>query len=295
MADKNIYTLTNDELRSLQLTQLEILKLFADFCFEHKLLWQIAAGTLLGAVRHRGFIPWDDDIDVIMPRKDYELLLRLGDKFPNQVFLQHKKTEPNCPFLFSKLRLNNTLFKERYYQHIDMHHGIFIDIFPYDRVEPNRFLGYLHFKFCRCLNLAFLLSSTSEIKQVGINRHPFSKAILRILYLLIKLVPQRQYFGVLNYFFGLLKNAQTSHWASLVDAPYEQDKFYKRLASNELMTEFQELTFEGYQFPATLHTDKMLKRLYDDYWLEPAIEQRAPHHEVTAFKPLTSIPDSKSE
>lgn len=126
-------------LRKLQLAELEILKDFIRVCNELKLTYFLDSGTLLGCIRHEGFIPWDDDIDVSMPREDYEIFLEKGQALlKREYFLQSYKTEPNYTLNFAKIRNSNTTFIESSVKDLNINHGIFIDIFPIDGYKPDR-------------------------------------------------------------------------------------------------------------------------------------------------------------
>lgn len=125
------------DLKELQKTEYEILKLFAEVCEAQNLRYYLTAGTLLGAVRHKGFIPWDDDIDVVMPRADYDRLCGLAQRvFPKEYFWQDENTEKFYPFPFAKLRKEGTLAIEERFDGRKMHQGVNIDIFPLD-VRPD--------------------------------------------------------------------------------------------------------------------------------------------------------------
>ena len=105
----------------------------------------IQGGSAIGAFFHKGIIPWDDDIDVGMTRNDYERFLREAPAYlSSDYFLEWFGTEANTPFYFAKVKRNNTLFVEEIWRHMDIHHGIFVDIFPYDRIPDNPLLEKLH-------------------------------------------------------------------------------------------------------------------------------------------------------
>ena len=124
------------ELNELQLVEKDLLKQYINFCEEHNLRYFLMCGTLLGAIRHKGFIPWDDDIDVAMPREDYDRFCELASKhFTGDIFFQSFKTDKRYPYCFSKLRNSNTTFVERVYRYVKMNHGVYIDIFPIDGIS----------------------------------------------------------------------------------------------------------------------------------------------------------------
>ena len=117
----------------LQQKQLEMLKIFTQLCGQLNLTYYLVCGSALGAVKYGGFIPWDDDVDVAMPREDYERFLSRGQDFlPEGFFLQNFRTDPAFPQIYSKLRNDNTTFIESSSRQLPIHHGIFIDIFPLD-------------------------------------------------------------------------------------------------------------------------------------------------------------------
>ena len=122
-----------ETLRKVQLAQLEIAKEFKRICDENQLQYFMDSGTLLGAVRHKGFIPWDDDMDFGMMRDQYEKFLSvapdiLGEKF----FIQTWSSDENYPYAFCKIGKKDTVYRESVSQKSKMHHELYIDIFPYD-------------------------------------------------------------------------------------------------------------------------------------------------------------------
>ena len=117
---------------------LDILKDVAHFCDTHDIRYVLAYGTMLGAVRHKGFIPWDDDIDICMPREDYEkFLLIASSELQNGYVLQHYSVDKKTPSYFAKVRKNGTRFVEESVVNIPIHQGIFIDIFPIDKIPDD--------------------------------------------------------------------------------------------------------------------------------------------------------------
>lgn len=134
-------------LRGLQLAEFAILCDFADVCEAHHLRYWLTAGTLLGAVRHQGFIPWDDDIDVAMPREDFDRLSGLAPKaLPEGYVWQSPKADPNYPFFFAKIRRRDPSLREACNAKIAMCHGPFIDLFPLDVCPRGDNAGRLFYK-----------------------------------------------------------------------------------------------------------------------------------------------------
>lgn len=117
----------------LQQIEFEMLREFVRICDELNLTYFLVCGSALGAVKYKGFIPWDDDLDVALPRPDYEIFCREAQKMlPKHLFLQNHCTEKYYPLIFSKIRNNNTTFIEKSYATTNIHHGIYIDVFPLD-------------------------------------------------------------------------------------------------------------------------------------------------------------------
>ena len=110
-----------------------MLKEFVRICDELKLKYFLVCGSALGAIKYNGFIPWDDDMDVALPRADYEIFCQKAQSMlPEHLFLQNSDTDKYYPLIFSKIRHSGTAFVEKPYAKTNMHHGIYIDVFPLD-------------------------------------------------------------------------------------------------------------------------------------------------------------------
>ena len=120
-------------MNALQKRVLELFQAFLQVCQQLDLSYFLVCGSALGAVKYQGFIPWDDDMDLAMLRPDYEVFLAKAQPLlPRHIFLQNYKTDPAFPAIYSKLRLSGTVFLEESAQHLPIHHGIFLDLFPLD-------------------------------------------------------------------------------------------------------------------------------------------------------------------
>jgi len=134
------YTVTS-EMKKAWAVMLDLLAEFDRVCKKHNIKYYASGGTMLGAVRHKGFIPWDDDIDLMMERADYEKLCIVGPtEFKHPYFLQNKYTDPECPNIMSKLRNSETTAFSAVEEHGFMKYnkGIFIDIFPLDNIPEKK-------------------------------------------------------------------------------------------------------------------------------------------------------------
>lgn len=128
-----------DKLRKLQLTQLEILEKIDKICCENNIQYSLYAGTLLGAGRHQGFIPWDDDLDICMSRENYERFLELWSQVkPEGYILQNKENTPGFTQSFTKIRKEHTTFLQYEWERGRYQTGIFIDIFPFDKMPAKK-------------------------------------------------------------------------------------------------------------------------------------------------------------
>lgn len=125
-------------MNDLQKIELEIFKVFKDICEKLELNYFLVCGSALGAARHGGFIPWDDDMDVGMYREDYMKFMKQAPQLlPEGIFLQNYKSDPKFPQVFAKLRNSNTTYIEKSMAHLDINHGVYIDIFPLDGVPDD--------------------------------------------------------------------------------------------------------------------------------------------------------------
>lgn len=126
------------DIKRLQAVELEIVKEIARICEAEKIQWFLVGGSVLGAVRHGGFIPWDDDVDVGMLRFDYERFIRAcAKRLPDKYFLQTLNTDEGYHLGYAKIRVNGTLYIQENVASRRMHHGVFADVYPIDEVPDS--------------------------------------------------------------------------------------------------------------------------------------------------------------
>lgn len=129
------------EMKAIWAIMLDLYREFTRVCEANNLFFFAAYGTALGAVRHNGFIPWDDDLDVMMPRSDYNRLAKLASEFKHPYFLQNVETDPEYGYAIQRLRNSNTTLIVEPFKYCKFNHGIFIDINVLDEVEPSEYVN----------------------------------------------------------------------------------------------------------------------------------------------------------
>lgn len=200
-------TYTPEELTRLHATLYEILAEIDRICMKHNIKYFVIGGTAIGAHFWQSIIPWDDDVDVGMTRDNYERFIEvaqaeLGDRY----FLQTPQTDKHSLFFFAKVRKIGTTFSESQFQHVDMHQGIYVDIFPFDDIPNNKIKQKFQHDIVSFLNGLFIATEVWQYKHFGKCRvpQPRRKSVLTCLAirLLITFFPK----GVIGW---MLHKAQT--------------------------------------------------------------------------------------
>ena len=256
--------------RKLQLTELEILKYFAHFCEENSLKYSLYAGTLLGAVRHQGFIPWDDDIDVCMPRKDYNKFLKIWDDQMHDGFvLVNHDRNPEYTQSFTKIYKEKTvlLYSDELIEGTP--NGISIDVFPVDRI-PDGFFKRWVFKI-NCMFYHLLLRKYIPEK---------SSQLIQLVCTLLLVVRNSQKDELrIKLLLESITKYNENHEYSLI--LIETMRSLKRIYPNDLFDNLIELQFEDDQFLCFENWNDKLRIDFGDYMtLPPEEERHPPHHAV---------------
>lgn len=261
----------NRVLRRLQLTELEILRELDRVCRKHNLRYYVVGGTLIGAVRHKGFIPWDDDIDVSMPRKDFDKLCKIAkEEFSGDFFLQTRKTEKNCYFYYAKLRKNGTYFGEDKFEHTTLHKGIFMDIFPLDYIPKNKALQKIFFRGFSLLT-GFICSKEKTTEFLYKNMSlPFI-----VIFRLLQCILPKCLLLAMRSFIGKISNALADK--SLLASLSGFHGYPGEIAPEKWWGEGCDIEFEGLTVRAPSEYHTLLTHMFGDYMQLPPEEERINH------------------
>lgn len=262
-------------IEELKKIQLGILLHIDKACSEHNLKYFISDGTLLGAVRHKGYIPWDDDLDIWMPRRDYERLVEIMDKDESCYTILNHKNSPNYIYAFGKAVDNRTLLIENVEAKCPM--GVYVDIFPYDGLPgdcPEDFKR--HVKWCLYLeNQRYRAFQSFR----GVKSNHESGNIRRfLLWAVRRAIGGKNFIRAVNYFSSKYSAEETKFVGCLVAGYKEKD-----MMPAEIFQEAVELEFENHKFRAPVGYNQYLKIEYGDYMKLPPKEQQVTHHDFKAW------------
>ena len=259
-------------LKKLHKTEVEILDEIDRICKKHFITYYLIGGTLLGAVRHSGFIPWDDDLDIAMPRKDFEKFLEVCETELSDGFdVLSSKTESYSK-LYAKVQKKNTLFLEQdslKYQHNEESWGIFVDIFPLDNARKG-FGTRMRWEMVKKTD--HFLFRKIVIKA---NCKSFKDKIMRLLLSFISINFLKKYRDKLCKL-----HDNNNHCTHLINMGSPKNYGHELWFIDKWIPAVQ-LEFEGKMYPAPHDYDNVLTILYGaDYMQVPPIEKRVTHDSV---------------
>ena len=261
------------ELKKLQKTELEILCDVIRICDENNIQYFTVGGTTLGAIRHNGFIPWDDDIDIGMLREDYERFIRIAPQELKKGYtLSHFLYEPTSPTYYAKVRKDGTEFVEGYTRNIQMHHGIFIDIMPYDKIPENEVERRRYRKRVKIWNQLYIAKTVWTSTFLPSRHKMLLNCIRAFLHVLMAPVPKHYLYRKTDEAMRAY-NESTSHTVSSRALPVFDCKIESLLpAVNH--------TFESINVKIPADADQVLKTQYGDYMKLPPLEKQYSHAPV---------------
>ena len=250
------------ELEDLHAAELDILKAFAALCDRHGLTYTLYCGTLLGAIRHQGFIPWDDDVDVAMPLKDYRRFRSVANELPPPYVMLDWG---NCSYYrlpWMRIYADGTTHMDLWEAGVDMHHGIWLDIYP--------FIGAAETKVGQTLqDLLIVLSRGLH----GGDYHRAFRKDPRWSFRLLARIPRwiRLPAGNLCYRLAIRDPEKSRTIGTIDEAPFSGK--YEKSDWEQMTT----AVFEGTAFPIPVEYDKVLRTMYGDYMTLPPENQRHGH------------------
>lgn len=246
------------DLQAHQQCLLRLLTEFDRVCKELDIPYMLFAGSVLGAVRHEGMIPWDDDVDVILLRADYERFLREAETvLDSKTFYLQREFSEHWPMFFSKLRLNGTACLERYHpRDTQIHQGIYMDIFPCDNAAKSG-LGRLA-QYC-----AAKVVIAKSLDRRGYETGSVAKKLFMGLCRMLPMGPFRKTAAG-------AASGETVHTFLAGSSAYRKNVWPRRYFTERVPCRFAESVY-----PISAFSDAMLRQLYGDYWAEPAAQKRA--------------------
>ena len=262
---------TSEQLRKMKELEINMFAAFVEACRALNLRYYMVGGTLLGAVRHQGFIPWDDDIDVAMPRADYDVFCREGQRYlPDYMFLQCLETEPAYNANFAKIRDKRTTFVEYSVRKFPICHGVYIDIFPLDYYPDDsreqKKMDFQQVLFRRRTRAAV------DVPPQARHRFPVELGLRAVSALTCLRYPSfRKALAHREKLHTGVKPG--SQWANYCGAWGK-----KEIMPGEWFGEGTVLSFEGMEVMGPVRYHEYLSQLYGDYMQLPPVEKRVGHH-----------------
>lgn len=252
----------------LKRIQIEMFCEFIKICENNNITYFLLGGSCLGAIRHKGYIPWDDDIDVGIPRPDYDRFLQIAQKqLPDNIFLQTFETDKNYTQNYAKLRRSDTTFIETLSKNLDINHGIYMDIFPLDGASKSNLKTSLDF-----LRIKLLTYKIYEAYQI--EKKLSIKAVL---------------LNIVNFFYAPTIHKAIEKKDKIIRRyPYESSSIIanwcgawgkKEVMPKSIFADGTTSSFENIEVVIPKEYDQYLTRMYGDYMELPPEEKRVSHHD----------------
>lgn len=271
------------DFRKIQLIMLEMLVEFDRICNKNEIVYSLDGGTLLGAIRHKGFIPWDPDIDVIMHRNEFEKFKKAcqEDLDTRRFFLQDHELDSNYRWGYARLRRKGTEFVRAGHEHMKYKTGIFMDIMIVDNVPDGLIMRKIHNALSYCIRKTLW-------SEAGKVLHP--KWYGRLWYKFLSFIPADWVFRVRNFIANKC-NANDTELIRRMTGGYPSRCKYgtpKRFYERRVQVEF-----EGYIFWGFEQYDQYLRLVYGDYMKLPPLDERKPHIPCSKYQLIE--PELKEE
>lgn len=260
-----MYHLTPIELRQVQMIELEMLLEVDRICKKNNIKYCISAGTQLGAIRHGGFIPWDDDVDVALMRKEYEQFREAckTDLDHEKFYFQDQETTEGYRWGYGKLRRKNTKFIRLNQEFMPYEQGIFIDLMPYDYVPDNYLERKVHALKCFFYRKSFWATVGKRT----------AKGVERFIYMMLDEISDEWLFKSYSHFVQSSNRKSSSRMRILTLPVPGKEHGYESRCLNDIA----DITFEGSVVSGMKHYDAYLSYKYGDYMTLPSKENRKVH------------------
>ncbi len=265
--------LNNEDLKRLQKVCLELVTELDKVCRKNGIEYSLGGGTLIGAVREHGFIPWDDDADIFFKREEYNKFVKacVKDLNHDRFYIQDHEIEPDYPWGYSKLRMKGTKLIQIGQEDLKFRNGIFIDLFIYDNVPDGYLARRIHYWKCYCIR---------KCQYAVVGRKRAKNAFLRWWFSLINMIPKEWLFSQLSKM-AAKYNSKHTELSRHYTFPYFKD-VCKYGLPNKSFEEYMDCDFEGRRFRIIKDYDTILTLKYGDYMTPP------PPKEIT-FYPISEI------
>lgn len=263
--------LTFDEVKE---TQLKILDFVDSFCKENNIQYSLCGGTMIGAVRHKGYIPWDDDIDIFMPRPDYEKFCSTFNKESGDFSVINCFSDKQYFYAFAKVTDKKTKLIEPIYDRTVKNLGVYIDLFPVDGLPDDSKKRVSYWKKM----LAKRNFSTVVYKKRRPNLNVFQKITQRCFFHIFRILPANFFAKKINKF--AMKNdfGSSEYVACSVFGYGRKEEMLKSVFDS-----FEDVDFEGRKFKALSGWKTYLTNLYGDFMMLPPKEQQVAKHSYKAY------------
>lgn len=259
-----------DELKSIQL---DILNEIDIFCKKHQIKYFLTGGTLLGAIRHKGFIPWDDDIDIAMFRDDYNRFVNEFKSVSGCMDVLSIYSQQNYVYLFAKVINNKTiLFEDNY---TDFPIGVYVDVFPIDALFDSKRKCIFWVRFISFLRLLYIL----KFLKIRRERVLLKNMVIASIGLICKIIPKKNFLLFIDRLNQLFKKHTKSYYVANLCGAWGT----KEISCRDNFLTTIEAEFEGRRYPIPQGYEYILKDLYGNYKELPPLEKQVSHHHFKAY------------